>query len=287
LKNKNKVPLVLRIIPVVFPWVERLTPFLANRFFITLFFTPIRYKTPEKELAAKTTAEQFSVKANNKNVQVYSWGAGPVVLMVHGWAGRGTQFRKFIEPLNKAGYRVVAMDGPAHGESEGSRTNLDEFKAAIEAVLKQVGGAQAIVAHSFGGIASLYAISSGLPVNRLVNVASPTIADEIIKTYLRAINGSPKTGEAFKQYVLKKTGNTFEKYSALEFIKHVPDTLSLMLVHDEDDREVIIDHPRALMQLYPKATLLQTKGLGHTRILKDDDVIRQIVTFLGTPASQS
>jgi predicted alpha/beta hydrolase family esterase len=286
LKNKNKVPLPLRIIPVVFPWVERLTPFLANRFFITLFFTPIRYKTPEKELAAKATAKKFVVTANQKKVQVYSWGTGPVVLMVHGWAGRGTQFRKFIEPLNKAGYRVVAMDGPAHGESEGRQTNLDEFKAAIEAVLKQVGNAEAIIAHSFGGIAALYSIASGLPVHRLVNIASPTIADEIIKTYLRAINGSPKTGEAFKQYVVKKTGNSFKTYSALEFIRHVPPCLALMLVHDEEDREVIIDHPKALMKLFPTAKLLQTKGLGHTRILKDEGVIHQIVTFLGTPSSQ-
>jgi predicted alpha/beta hydrolase family esterase len=150
-----------------------------------------------------------------------------------------------------------------------------------------VGNVQAIVAHSFGGAASLYAIANGLPVKTLVNIASPTIGEEIIKTFLRAINGSAKTGEEFKRYIQETYGKSFDQFSSLEFIKYVPPDLHLLLVHDEDDRDVSLDHSKALMKQYLLAKLLQTKGLGHTRILKDDQVIREVVTFIERHSSNS
>jgi pimeloyl-ACP methyl ester carboxylesterase len=279
-KKKHVPPLPLRIIPKLFPVLERLAPGIALRFFIYLFFTPFKYKAPEKEIAAANTAEKFSVNVNGKKIQCYSWGKGPVVLLVHGFAGRGTQLRKFIEPLNRAGFRAVAVDGPGHGASEGKKTGLEEFKQAFFAIAEKTGTVSAIIAHSFGGAASLYAISLGLPVKILVNIASPTIGDEVIKNYLRVLNASQKMGEGFKEYILKRTGKTFDEFTALAFIKKVPENFNLLLVHDEDDREVSIRHPKALLDQFPKAVFYQTSGLGHNRILKDDEVIKHIVTFI-------
>jgi hypothetical protein len=71
----------------------------------------------------------------------------------------------------------------------------------------------------------------------------------------------------------------------MEFIKHVPPDLKLLLVHDEDDSEVSITQPRAMVRVFPTASLLVTKGLGHNRILKDEKVIEQIVTFIAEHSS--
>jgi pimeloyl-ACP methyl ester carboxylesterase len=184
------------------------------------------------------------------------------------------------------GYRVVAIDGPSHGRSNGRKTNLEEFKEALQQVTNHEKNVCAIVAHSFGGVASLYAISEGLPIKKLINIASPTIGDEIIKTYLRAINGSAKTAEAFKRYVLKKSGKDFDDFTALKFIKNVPDEFKLLLVYDEEDKEVIIKHADALLEVYPKAEFFKTTGLGHTRILRNEEVVNRIVTFIHTQSSE-
>ena len=285
-KKADKTPLALRIIPVVFPWIEKLMPWLATRFLVHIFFTPFRYPVPERELTAVKTAQWFNVNAKGRVIQCYGWGSGPTVLLVHGWAGRGLQLLKFIEPLLSLGYRVVAIDGPSHGRSKGSKTNLEEFKAALRGVVNIEQNVSAIVAHSFGGIASLYAISDGLPVKTLINIASPTIGDEIIKTYLRAINGSVKTAEAFKQYVLRKSGKKFDYFTALEFIKKVPSDFRLLLVYDEEDKEVIIDHAYALLKIYPKAEFFKTTGLGHTRILRNEEVVSRVVTFIHDQSSK-
>lgn len=282
--RKSKVPFALVAIQWAFPKLEAISTTLAARWFRHLFFTPFRYKLPEKEVEALKTAELYYENVGGKKIQVYAWGKGKAVLMVHGWAGRGTQFRKFIEPFTEQGFRVVAIDGPAHGRSEGRSTEIIEFANAIAAVYKRE-QAIAIVAHSFGGVASLYAIQQGLPNTVQINIASPTIADEIIKAYLRALKGSARMGELFREYIIKRTGKRFEDFSSLEIIKHVPSNLNLLLVYDEDDVEVSMDHAYAIRKVFPQALLFETKGLGHNRILKEDKVINRCVTFIQQKAS--
>jgi esterase/lipase len=278
--KKDKTPFLLKFVRWFFPLLEKTVPYLAHQYFLKIFFTPLKYKTPEKEQEWEDKSQMFSVLANGKRIQCYSWGKGPVIILIHGWAGRATQFRKFILAFTELGYRVVGFDGPAHGKSEGTKTNIDEFYEALKSIYKVTGEPVAIICHSFGGSAALFAAKEGLAVRKLINIASPTIGDEIINTYLRAINGSKSTGEFFKKYVQKQTGKSFDDYTSLNFIRHIKQDVSLLLVHDEDDKEVYLKHAEALKAVYPSAQLLKTKGLGHTRILKDDNVVVKCVTFV-------
>jgi pimeloyl-ACP methyl ester carboxylesterase len=282
-KKPIKIPFTLKLIPWVFPKLEKISQQWATKYFEKIFFTPFRYKTPEKEIEAAETAQLFSVTCSSKRIQCYQWGmdeSKPYILFVHGWAGRATQFRRFIEPLNKAGFNVIGFDGPAHGKSEGKRTSIAEFEEVIKAICQIKGLPAGIIAHSFGGGAALYSISRGLNVKKLINIASPTIGDRIIESYLKAIGGSKQTGENFKALVKKKQGKAFKEYTALEMIKSVPKDFNLLLVHDEQDKDVNIDHAKELIKVYPAAHLLTTTGLGHNRILKDDKVIEACVSFL-------
>lgn len=271
--------MLLRIVQWVYPRLEKTFPRLAHRFFITIFFSPLNYRVPEKEKAVERLADKFLLKVEGRRIQCYSWGSGPPVLLVHGWAGRATQFRKIISALVAEDFRVVAFDGPAHGRSQGTSTNIAEFESVIREICGKMGTPECIIAHSFGGSAVLFAAMNGLPVRKVINIASPTIGDEIIKTYLTRINGSPATGEFFKSYILKTTGRPFDEYTALHFIRHIPQDMSLLLIHDEDDQDVSIRHALELIHVYPKAMLFQTRGLGHTRILRDEEVINRIISF--------
>jgi pimeloyl-ACP methyl ester carboxylesterase len=278
--KKDKTPLLLKVVRWLFPKVEVVAPFLAHRYFIKIFFTPLHYPIPEKEREMEKRAEKFSVQAAGQTIQCYSWGKGPVILLVHGWAGRATQFRKFIEPLTTMGYRVVGFDGPAHGNSTGKKTNILEFEETLKNIYAEVGEPKAIIAHSYGGGAALFAAMRGLRVKRLINIATPTIGDEIINAYLKAIRGSAKTGAFFKSYMIREFGKPFDEFTSLHFIKHLRQEIELLLVQDENDKEVPVQHALEMKKIHPQATLLITKGLGHTRILKDDGVIRDCVTFI-------
>lgn len=287
-KKKDKTPPLLKLIRWGYPKVEAICPPLAYRFFATLFFTPLKYQATEKERKAETFGEKFSVTAAGKKIQCYRWGnSDKSVVVVHGWAGRATQFRRFVKPFISAGYQVIGFDGPAHGQSEGKRTTIVEFEETLKKVYEKIGVPEAIIAHSFGGGAVLFAAKNGLPVKKIINIASPTIGDKIIDTYLKAIGGSEKTKAFFKKFIQQKYGKPFEEFTASHIIKQIIQPVEVLLVHDEDDKEVSMEHPLELLRQYPSARLLKTKGLGHTRILKDDRVINEIVTFVQQPASGS
>lgn len=282
--KKSKVPFALVFIQWLFPKVEWLSVRLAARWFRHLFFTPVRYARPQKEQEALQRAQEYDLTVDGAKIHVYTWGTGKPVLFVHGWAGRGTQFRKFIEPFNDAGFKVVALDGPAHGKSDGKSTEIRAFASAIKAVYEHE-KAVAIVSHSFGGVASLFSIANGLNNPVQINIASPSIGDEIIKTFLQALRGSARVGELFKDYVFEVTGKQFDDFSALRIIHQVPPELRLLLIYDEHDHDVIPAHALRLKEEFPAAVIFQTKELGHNRILKDDRVINRCVTFIQQHAS--
>jgi len=285
-KKKDRTPPLLKVVRWLYPRVENITPSLAHRYFVRLFFTPFRYPVSPKERKAETFAHRFTVVVAGKKVQCYSWGEGIPVLVIHGWAGRATQFRRFVKPLNEAGYRVVGFDGPAHGHSEGKKTDIREFEEAILKISERTGPPVAIIAHSFGGGAALYAAMKGFPIGMVINIATPTIGDEILNTYLKAINGSESTKDYFRKYMVSTLGKSFDQFTSSFFVQHLAHPLELLLIHDEDDKEVDIKHAENLLRIYPAAELLRTKGLGHTRILRDDNVIKACVTFIKNRSSK-
>ncbi|MCX7638537.1 MAG: alpha/beta hydrolase [Cyclobacteriaceae bacterium] len=280
-KKKDKTPPALRFIRWLFPRLERWARPLANKLFVKIFFTPLNYPYPEKEKKAIRYAKQFTFRAAGKNLQGYKWGdSEKYVLVVHGWAGRATQFRRFIKPLLKEGFSVVGFDGPAHGRSEGKLTNIREFEEALNKLFELQGVPHAIIGHSFGGAAVIFAAQHGLHVKKLVAIATPTVGDWIIDTYLRAINGSEQTKQWFKQYVLRTYGKPFDAFTASHAIQHLRYPMDLLLVYDKDDQEVAPAHAHRLKELYPPAKLLITSGLGHTRILKDSRVIAWVTDYI-------
>ena len=279
--KKHKPPFIIRFLRWVFPKLEKISPSLATVYFERIFFTPFRYKATDKEKEFELSAAKSTIPVDGKNIQTYEWGTEnqPYVIVVHGWAGRATQFRKFVPVFNQAGFRVYGFDGPAHGKSEGKRTTIVEFEQVLRKIVELKGIPAGIIAHSFGGGASIFAIRNGLPVTKLISIASPTISDEIIRSYLNAIGGSWPTGVRFKELIQKRYGKPFEEFTASFAIKYISN-LDLLLIHDTEDRDVSIRQAQEMVTLYTKAKLITTQGLGHNRILKDDTVITSCLDFI-------
>lgn len=279
-QKKVRVPLLMRMIRWTFPKVEALAPGYAHAWFVRLFFTPLRYSIPDHEMEMIRKAARFTVTAGEHKIECYSWGEGPVVLFVHGWAGRASQFRNFVQRFTEAGYRAVAFDAPAHGLSKGSQTSIVDFKDSILALEKSIGDIQAVVAHSLGGTAGLYALTEGLNVNTVITIATPTIGDEIMSEFSSRLNSSPRAATYLKEFVTKKFGRPFDALMASHFVRHIPREIDLLILHDDQDKEASLRNARKLMEAYPKATFIKTTGLGHVRILRDVRVIEDCLAFI-------
>jgi pimeloyl-ACP methyl ester carboxylesterase len=54
----------------------------------------------------------------------------------------------------------------------------------------------------------------------------------------------------------------------------------VLVVHDENDREISVSCGERVAHAWPQAELVRTRGLGHTRILRDDSTLELIVAFV-------
>jgi pimeloyl-ACP methyl ester carboxylesterase len=257
-----------------FALLGRLSPARAGRHPAKLFARPRRHARParESELIARGSRVVLP-----DGLHATAWGAGPTVLLVHGWEGRGAQLGAFVDPLVAAGYRVVALDGPAHGDSPGVTTTGPEFARALVATRDVVGPLAAIVGHSFGGFTSLLAVSRGLPTARIVTIGTPASVPEVLRDFLRLIRLPDRALPSMIAALEARVGAPMASFEVEAFAPTVD--VPVLVVHDTDDREVpYADGPR-LAEVFG-ARLLTTNGLGHRRILYAPEVVAAVVEFI-------
>src|SRR5882724_4635880 len=93
-----------------------------------LFRTPPRGKRTRREKKILESGERSHISTPVGRLAAWRWsGEGRPVLLLHGWGGQAGRLSEFVEPLLRAGFSVVALDGPAHGDSEGRQTTLTDF----------------------------------------------------------------------------------------------------------------------------------------------------------------
>jgi len=266
---------MLASIRLFFSIAGRVGPALAGRIAAWLFARPRRHRRPdrERELIARGAPVPLP-----DGLSATTWGAGPVVLLVHGWEGRGAQLGALVDPLVSAGYRVIALDGPAHGDSVGSSTSGPEFAAALVKVRDQVGSLAAIVAHSFGGFTSLLAISRGLVTGRLVIIAAPSSVPEVLEAFIALIHLPRAAVPSMVRALEHRVHGPMASFEVASFAHAVQ--IPVLVAHDTEDREVAYEHGPRLCALLG-ARLLTTTGHGHRRILFAPEVVSAIVDFVG------
>lgn len=257
-----------------------LAPGLAGLWAERVFLSPPRPPRPANELPEFDGARARWIPHRGRRIASWSWGSADraAVLLVHGWGGNAAQLRGFVSPLLAEGFRVVAFDHPAHGLSEGSLTGLPDLADALIEVAWEHGGVRAVVAHSLGGPATALALARGLPAERAVLVAAPSDLVGHSRRFARW-HWMPEAARSAMQAAIEERFGV--RWAELEIARIAPRLVAkALLIHDRDDRVVPWVQGRVFAQHWPGARLLRTAGLGHTRILRDENVLRAVADFV-------
>lgn len=214
-------------------------------------------------------------------MRVWSWGEGPTVLLVHGWNGRATQLGGFVETLVARGYRVVAFDAIGHGQSPGKFLSLPELATCIQLVADALGEVYGVIAHSLGGAATTFALSRGLRVERAVFISPPSDPREFLAMVSGALGASDEVRSRVKERVERRLGTALEDMRAEMLARSM--RTPLLVIHDENDKEVPVRVGRTIANAWPGAELVITEGLGHQRILRAEPVVSKAVSFIDAP----
>jgi pimeloyl-ACP methyl ester carboxylesterase len=212
------------------------------------------------------------------------WGDGPVVFLLHGWAGHHGQLGPFVEPLLARGHRVVAFDAPSHGDSGpgalGPRSStILEFTAALTRMVELHGPARAVIAHSMGSAAAAVAMCDGLRVGRVAMLAPMASPRSYAHQFATWFGFGERTLRRMVARIERRIGAPMHHFDVPELGRAVamPPTL---IVHDRDDASIPVSDGAAIAAAWPGARLHVTSGLGHRRLLSDPDVVHEVVDFV-------
>ncbi len=244
-----------------------------------LFFRTPRGAARAEEVAFLKTANRFTVSAAGERVAGYHWGgSGPLVVFAHGWLSSAGRVAPLAKAILAVGGQVATFDAPGHGESTGWRSSMPEFAAALRTVVAQVGPAHALVGHSLGGAASVFAVSRGLPVNRLVTIAAPADIAGWAHRFRDLLGLSSDVYARMQRNAEQRLAIT---WSDLDIPIAARDLrVPGLVVHDLDDPDVPWQDGETLSSAWPGAEFMSTTGLGHRAILRDPEVIRRVVEFV-------
>lgn len=298
----------MRVVQTLAIWGFRiagaLVPALAGKAAYVAFCLPPRVgagdagrnRLTEKLGPLRDEAEPQTITTPDGKVQAYLWRtlkspAKGRVLLVHGWTSEALVMGLFVKPLRDAGFDVVALDLPAHGRSGGRLLNMPIGARAVLAVADALGPFTGIVTHSFGGAVAALAVEGGSPldrkvdVDRLVLIASPHAIAKAARDFGDSFAFSAALQARLAAEVTKAAGRPIEAINIGDMLATVGK--AVLVVHDVEDERVPFTEAEALVKgAGGHATLMQTKGLGHERIIVMPNVVRAAVRFLNGEAGR-
>lgn len=273
-------------------WFFRIAGNIAPRttmpLLIKFMFLPQKRTLKPPHIECLNKGEQFFIDVhdfldNSKTLKMscYSWGTGEkIVLLVHGWDAKALDYYKMIPVLLENGYKVVAFDGPAHGQSEGELSNLIHFKEAIGKLVHIIGKPYAIIGHSMGGGASAYYLmEEEVQVERLVLLAIPVIS----KRFFDMAFDFMKVPQRLRKVIFTSMEETFGKPIEYYNLAERPEPIKadkIFLVYEEQDEEIPVEETKLFLNKHPEIKSMSTNGVGHNRVMKDKAVIDAVVDFL-------
>lgn len=255
------------------------SPKAAAKKSFNVFSTPIAPKLKEHQQEYLAQAEQFEIDFENKKIRAYKWGKGAKDLyFFHGWQSHSFRWKPYIDEFSLDEYTIYAVDGPAHGNSEGKLFNIPLYQRLIIQLLSPSKKPYGIIGHSLGGFASLYAVfeREDLSPEKLILMGAPVLVNDFVIKFQETLGLTDRVINAMIDYFKETLGNGPEYYDSTEFVKTLKS--KGLLIHDVEDDTVPVTEARRVAKNWPNVEYWETNGYGHR--LRDPEVVKRVLAFI-------
>lgn len=237
----------------------------------------------------------LDVEAGGQRTRLLEAGAGPVVVVLHGWGGRIESMMPAISCLAHH-FRVLAFDLPGFGESPvpAGVWGTPDYAVFVRDCLASLGVPRAhFLGHSFGAKASLYlAATHEQLVDRLLVVGSsglrgaPSFEVRVKRgasRVARAAGRLGRPGRTIRRVIYDRVASSdYRDAGPLRpiLVRVVGEDLApllprikspTLLVWGTSDDAVPVAHARRMESLIPDAGLVLFEGAGHFAYLDDQE----------------
>jgi pimeloyl-ACP methyl ester carboxylesterase len=247
-----------------------------------LFCTP-QYRNRKKLPPVFEKAEKINFHFEGYKIQGYRWNhpSDKKLLILHGYESSVINFDRYIKPLTKAGFEVLAFDAPAHGRSSGKKINALAYKNFILHIQKEYGPVQNFITHSFGGLA-LSLASEEMELNedsKIVFIAPAAETTTAISSFFKFLRLDPEIRKKFDAIITKMSGGySPEWFSIRRIAKNIK--AKVLWLQDKDDLMTpLSDVEPIIKENYSNFKFIISEGLGHRRIYRDNNSHKTIIRF--------
>ena len=210
--------------------------------------------------------------------QTYIWhGNEDIILLVHGWESNASRWKKLLHYLKPLGKTIIAIDGPAHGLSEGKEFNAPKYAEYIN-VIAQKYQPKIVIGHSVGGAAISFFLNKyqNLTIEKVILLGAPSDFKILSDNFVKLLSLNDKIKTQLENYYLEKFNIHIDDFSGHQFAKNF--TQKAFIAHDTEDKVVLIDEGRKYANAWKNAIYIETTGLGHS--LHDADLYQKIIDFI-------
>lgn len=265
MSKKKKTFNWARLLAASLNGLVKIAPGLTGKIAFTLFCTPLRKRKKPAETAFLKTGRWSTTTLNNRKYALYEWGnSGPVALFFHGWESHSGRWRKLVPLYLKAGYRVIAADGPAHGRSSGSRFTMIEYARMMEYLIREH-QPEIVVGHSVGASSLIWAMGSlettFLPQKAVLLCPFSQLSYTLNKT-ARALGIAPAVMDAMQVRLQAFAALRLEDIDLAKKASNLQ-TVQGLLIHDKEDKVTAYTESERIHAAWPNSQLILTEGNGH------------------------
>ena len=201
---------------------------------------------------------------------------GPATLFVHGWNDTHRIWRQYAQDFMSNMRPVLLMDLPAHGASKAAEHGPESAGKSVYDVCAAEAPIDAIIAHSFGCVATATAIQAGAKADYLILIAPPTLG----WAEARRRMGADPAIVARALEIMQAAGET--ETQPFDFV----DALSayegkLLFIGSDADTICPSGEIETVSARLPGTEFHGVSGPDHRELCLDREVLAKILSFLG------
>jgi len=250
----------------------------ASKKALNLFASPRKGRYTEEQRKIVNSALFEDVTYEGLNIATYRWaGKGKTILLIHGWESNASRWNYILNDLRAQDYNIIALDGPAHGRSDGKLFNAVLYSEFINVIAKKF-QPEVIIGHSVGGMASVFFMHN-YPldtVKKMVLLGAPAHFTGVFSRYKSLMGYNKRISKGLDNIVLERFGQPVDYFSAANFTKSI--VAEGLIIHDKNDKIIPYEDALLFANRYNNSELISTSGFGHG--LKDASLTPKIIEFI-------
>lgn len=238
-------------------------------------------KLRDREFELLQEAKQSDLDFNGFTIKLYEWaGEGESILLIHGWEGQAGNFVDLVQKLQVEGFKVYAFDAPSHGYSSRGKTSLFEFTRLVELLIQKY-QVKKLISHSFGGVATTYALfkNQDLEIDKYALITTPDKFSERMQDVSTQYGISQRVISRLVDKFEADYGLSVDVLNVSNFVREI-NVKEAFIIHDKNDRVIPIERSKNVHNNWDECTFETIEGTGHFRILRDERVANKVIEFI-------